>query len=102
MGEDNSPDYLLPSNGGYNPKPKTVFVEETVTKSKVVRKVESPGGQITYVEEAEEAPKVARVKRAKNTNDYVRMLKSNIASMRQIKGDTGDRYCLKNLSKNHL
>ena len=26
--EDNSPDYLLPSNGGYNPKKKTEFIEE--------------------------------------------------------------------------
>ena len=28
MEEDNSPDFLLPSNGGYNPKQKTMFVEE--------------------------------------------------------------------------
>ena len=28
MEEDNSPDYLLPSNGGYNPKQKTIFQEE--------------------------------------------------------------------------
>ena len=27
MMQDNSPDYLLPSNGGYNPKEKSIFVE---------------------------------------------------------------------------
>ena len=27
--EDNSPDYLLPSNGGYYPKQRTDFMEET-------------------------------------------------------------------------
>lgn len=49
MEEDNSPDYLLPSNGGYNPKKKSVYVDETMTRK--VKKVESPSGTITYVEE---------------------------------------------------
>ena len=26
--EDNSPDYLLPSNGGYNPKVKSIYIDE--------------------------------------------------------------------------
>ena len=27
--DDDNPDYLLPSNGGYNPKQKTIFEEES-------------------------------------------------------------------------
>ena len=33
---------------------------------------------------------------------YVKMLQRNINSIKVMKGDNGDRYCLKNLSKNHL
>ena len=35
MEEDNSPDFLLPSNGGYNPKQKTMFVEEEESPDRI-------------------------------------------------------------------
>ena len=42
MEDDNSPDYLLPSNGGYNPKQKSMYVEEEEEVVEVASP-ESPG-----------------------------------------------------------
>ena len=42
MEEDNSPDYLLPSNGGYNPKQKSMYVEEEEEEVVEVASPESP------------------------------------------------------------
>ena len=88
MEEDNSPDFLLPSNGGYNPKQKTMFVEEEESPDGIYQQQISPNKQI--------------IKKPKSFASYAKMLQKNIGQMRLIKDGGMDRHCLKNLSKNHL
>ena len=81
MEEDESPEYLLPSNGGYNPKAKSIFTEEI------------------HVEEEKKVIKKPKKKQL----DYVQMMKGNIRQMRHIHGEGGrQRETLQNVSKNHL
>ena len=47
--EDNSPEYLLPSNGGYNPKAKSIFVEEETEEKKVIPKTKPKKKRLDYV-----------------------------------------------------
>eukprot|EP00353_Schmidingerella_taraikaensis_P000264 CAMPEP_0185598072 /NCGR_PEP_ID=MMETSP0434-20130131/81772_1 /TAXON_ID=626734 ORGANISM="Favella taraikaensis, Strain Fe Narragansett Bay" /NCGR_SAMPLE_ID=MMETSP0434 /ASSEMBLY_ACC=CAM_ASM_000379 /LENGTH=134 /DNA_ID=CAMNT_0028226969 /DNA_START=1367 /DNA_END=1768 /DNA_ORIENTATION=- len=68
--EDPSPDYLLPSNGGYNPKQKTMFLEEEEEEDVV-----------------KEQPKKVVMKKQRPL-DYVSMMQKNIKQMRKIKGDS--------------
>ena len=76
--EDLSPEYLLPSNGGYNPKTKSMFIE------------------------AEIEPKTEpRIVKPKKPIDYVAMMQRNIKQMRRIHGDGRQRETLQELSKNH-
>lgn len=75
--EDNGPDYLLPSNGGLNPKAKSMWVEEE---------------EIVVVD----------VPKPKKRLDYVAIMKKNIKGMRKIVGAGGNRTTLQDLSKHHL
>lgn len=86
--DDWGPDFLLASNGGYNPKQKTIYAEEETT---VVN--DDNGVEETYKTETQPM----------STLDYAQMLKNNINSMRITRaGGTGrNRVCLKQLSKNH-
>ena len=73
--DDESPDYLLPSNGGYNPKQKSMWLED----EEVVVEIEKP-----------------------KKLDYIALMKNNIKGMRRIHGDGRSRETLQDLSKNHL
>lgn len=62
--EDLSPEYLLPSNGGYNPKTKSMFIEAEI--------------------EPKKEPKIVRPKKP---IDYVAMMQRNIKQMKRIHGE---------------
>jgi hypothetical protein len=72
--EDNSPDYLLPSNGGYNPKQKSIFVEDVHVN------VQKQSEQFADNNEKQQPEDMrAKVsKKTRSTTDYAKMLRDNI------------------------
>ena len=70
--EDNSPDYLLPSNGGYNPKHKSIFVEDV----HVQKQSEQLGDNNEEQQPNDMRAKVS--KKTRSTTDYAKMLRDNI------------------------